>query len=175
MSKFDELVETVDTYQARVKENYDRIRRLAEDLKDGFCKYLDAKDGVCVHLVPPVGAFKPVTDLNKAFSIPPRGFRPLGPVFFGLAIRVTRNTDWIRITMRCQKLGENFTVYIENGPNYTFRLPLAENDPGEFYDLLFNHVHAQFSEAIDRYDRGNDARSIGFDFSDPDEDTVITS
>ncbi|MFC6198614.1 hypothetical protein [Ponticaulis profundi] len=169
MSRFDELVETVDAYQARAAENYDRIRKLAVDLKEGFCAYLGTKDGVCVHLVPPVGQFKPMTDLERAFSIPSRGFRPLGPVFFGLAVRVTHGTDWIRLTMRCHKLGEKFTLHIDEGPSYTFQLPLADHDPTEFYELLFHHVRAQFTEAIDHYDRGTDARSIGFDFSESEE------
>ncbi len=166
MSRFDELVTTVDAYQSRAGENYNRIRKLAEDLKDGFCAFLGARDGVCVHLVPPVGPFKPSTDLTTAFSIPPRGFRPLGPVLFGLAVRVTRATDWIRLTMHCHKLGEKFTVHIEGGPSYTFQLPLADYDPTEFYEILFEHIRSQFTEAIDRYDRGTDARSIGFDFSE---------
>ena len=65
MSRFDELVTTVEAYQMRADENYQRIRRLAEDLKDGLCQFMGAKDGICVHLVPPVGPFKPMTDLNE--------------------------------------------------------------------------------------------------------------
>ena len=175
MSRFDELVTLVDAYQSRAKENYDRIRGLATDLKDGFCKFLDARDGVCVHLVPPVGPFRPATEMEKAFSIPSRGFRPLSPVLFGLAVRVTRGTDWIRVTMSCHKLGEKFTVHIQDGPSYTFQLPLSEYDPTDFYELLYNHVKAQFTEAIDRYDRGTDARSIGFDFSEPEPDNPPAS
>ena len=60
-------------------------------------------------------------------------------------------------------------IAIDHGPNYTFKLPLSENDPSEFYDLLYRHITSQFTEAIERYDRGTDARSIGFDFSDPNE------
>ena len=169
MSRFDELVTTVDAYQTRAKENYDRIRRLATDLKDGFCSFLGSRDGVCVHLVPPAGPFKPMTDVDHAFTVPPRGFRPLGPVSFGLAVRVTRGTDWIRLTMHCHKLGDKFTVHIDGGPSYTFKLPLTENDPTEFYQLLFEHIRSQFTEAINRYDSGTDARSIGFDFSQLDD------
>ena len=168
MTRFEELIETVDGYQKRAGENYDRIRRLATDLKDGFCKYLGSGKGVCVHLVPPVGPFQPKTEIDKAFTIAPRGFRPLGPIAFGLAVRVTKETDWIRLAMRCHKLGERFTVYIEGGPTYTFQLPLAENDTTEFYDILFAHIKAQFTEAVERYDRGSDARSMGFDFNDPE-------
>lgn len=172
MSRFEELVEIVNAYQARAKENYDRIRTLAVDLKDGFCKFLGGQ-GICVHLVPPVGPFKPATDLENAFTVPSRGFRPLGPVIFGLAVRVTHGTDWIRLVMHCHKLGEKFTVHIDGGPSYTFQLPLAEHDPTDFYELLLAHVRAQFTEAIDRYDRGTDARSIGFDFSATDNEASV--
>ncbi|MAP96447.1 MAG: hypothetical protein CMK07_15990 [Ponticaulis sp.] len=168
MSRFEELVSTVADYQDRAKENYDRVRRLAEDLKDGFCGYLGSTTGACVHLVPPAGQFKPKTDLNTAFSVPPAGFRPLGPIFFGLAVRVTAGTDWIRLVISCHKQGEKFTVQIQEGPNYTFGLPLQDYDPSEFYDMMYQHILAQFTEAIERYDRGTDARTIGFDFSEAD-------
>ena len=169
MSRFEDLLETVKEYQLRAAENYERIRQLASDLKDGFCAYLGSSKGVCVHLVPPTGAFKPQTDLDTTFSIPPRGFRPLGPVLFGLAVRVTEGTEWIRVVVHCHKQGENFTVHVDDGPSYTFKLPLADNDPQEFYDILYAYIRAQFSEAIERYDRGTDARSIGFDFSEADD------
>ena len=32
MARFDELLARVETYQGLVSENYDRIRKLAEDL-----------------------------------------------------------------------------------------------------------------------------------------------
>ena len=63
----------------------------------------------------------------------------------------------------------DFTVHVDDGPSYTFKLPLADNDPQEFYDILYAYIRAQFSEAIERYDRGTDARSIGFDFSEADD------
>lgn len=169
MSKFEELLTSVEAYQTRVTENYDRVRRLATDIKDGFCAYLDSKDGVCVHLVPPIGEFQPRTDLDKAFTIPPRGFRPLGPISFGLAVRVTRGTNWIRVPMHCRKLGDRFTVFLDGGPSYTFSLPIADHDPSPFYDMLYDHIAKQFTDAVDHYDNGEDARSIGFDFSDNDE------
>ena len=166
MSRFEELVETVADYQKRAGEHYDRVRGLAENLRQGFCEYLGSGMGTCVHLVPPAGAFKPTTDLNTAFSIPARGFRPLGPIAFGMAVRVSKGTDWIRVVMVCYKRGEKFTVEIDAGPSYTFGLPLADNSTDEFYDILYAHISGQFTEAITRYDRGNDARSIGFYFSE---------
>lgn len=167
MSRFDELVAVVDTYQALAKENYDRIRTLAEEVRQGLCGYLDAKDGVCVHLVPPTGPFEPKPYGDKAFSMPPRGFRPLGPIAFGLAVRVSRGTDWLRVSMECRKLGEVFMVRIEDGSEYEFRLPLKDADPEPFFEHIFTHVLRWFAENIERYQDGDyGTREIGFDFAD---------
>lgn len=174
MARFDELLETVETYQTLATENYDRIRRLAEELRDGLCVYLGASDGECVHLVPPAGPFQPRPYGDLAFSVPPRGFRPLGPIRFGVAVRVTKGTDWLRITLDCRKAGDTFTVQIEGGSEYSFKLPLAENDPEPFYEQIYSHVRSWFAERIERY-RDGDAgtREIGFDFAVEPEDGKV--
>ncbi len=167
MSRFDELVSTVDEYQKRAAENYSRIRALAEEISTGFCAFLGNSDGVCVHLVSPTGAFTPKPGGDAAFSVAPRGFRPLGPIIFGLAVRVTRGTDWIRLTLHCRKAGHDFVVQLDGGPAYTFHLPLEDHDKSEFYELLYAHILSRFTEAIERYDDGDYAsRSIGFDFTE---------
>ena len=166
MARFDEWLATVETYQGLAAENYDRIRRLAEELREGFCAYLEASDGVCVHLVPPVGRFEPRAYGDHAFSVPPRGFRPLGPVQFGLAVRVTKGTDWLRLTLECRTEGDTFTVEIEGGGSYEFKLPLAENDPEPFYEQIYSHVHDWFAARIESYRDGDSGtREIGFDFA----------
>ena len=171
-SRFENLLETVEQYQALASENYDRIRTLAEQLRQGLCDFLEAKDGVCVHLVPPMGQFEPKPYGDQAFTMPPRGFRPLGPVAFGLAVRVTRGTDWLRVTLECRKAGDEFTVQIQGGPEYLFQLPLADNDPEPFYEHIYEHVQGWFQERMDRYLEGDfGSREIGFDFADP-ADTV---
>lgn len=168
MSRFDELVATVETYQALAEENYNRIRRLAEEVRIGLCQYLDAGDGNCVHLVPPEGAFEARSYGDRAFSIPPRGFRPLGPVSFGLAVRVSRRSDWLRLTLNCRKTGDTFIVQIEEGAEYEFHLPILEADSGPFYDHIFGHILNWFTDNIERYEQGSyGARAIGFDFSEP--------
>lgn len=174
MSKFDDLVANVEAYQAMAAENYDRIRALAEQLRAGFCDFLDSKDGVCVHLVPPVGAFEPKPYGDKAFSLPPRGFRPLGPVAFGLAVRVSRGTDWLRVTMECRKIGDVFRVQIQEGPEYEFKLPLAEADPEPFYQHIYDHVFLWFSSRMERYKDGDyGTREIGFDFANDIESSKV--
>lgn len=166
MARFDTLLSTVETYQQLATENYDRIRRLAEELREGFCAYLGATDGACVHLVPPAGPFQPRPYGDQAFSVPPRGFRPLGPVSFGLAVRVTKGTDWLRLTLECRKSGDDLTVAIMGGEEHTFRLPLAENTPEPFYEKIYEHVHHWFDTRIARYRDGDSGtREIGFDFA----------
>ncbi|MEL6663341.1 MAG: hypothetical protein AAFO57_01740 [Pseudomonadota bacterium] len=173
MSRFEDLLDTVETYQSLASENYDRIRRLAEELRAGLCDYLGSRDGVCVHLVPPVGPFEPKPYGDKAFSVPPRGFRPLGPVRFGVAIRVTKGTDWLRLGIECRKTGDTFDVVMEGGKEYTFQLPLADNDPEPFYEELYQHVRSWFQTQIDKYNEGDaGTREIGFDFADGQDEAA---
>ncbi len=169
MARFDELLATVETYQALAAENYDRVRRLAESLKDGMCEFMGSKTGVCVHLVPPAGPFKPKAHTDEAFSMPPRGFRPLVPVAFGLAFRVSKGTDWLRVTFQCQKLGDEFIVSILDGDKYMLALPLAENDTEPFYQHIYDHVHDSFTDRMEHYKSGDYAGEIGFDFAEDDD------
>ncbi|MEM5515605.1 hypothetical protein WNY37_01505 [Henriciella sp. AS95] len=166
MTRFDQLVDLVETYQNLAAENYARVRQLAEAVRAGLCDYIDAKDGVCVRLVPPVGDFEPKDHGDKAFSVAPKGFRPLGPVAFGLAVRVTRGTDWIRLTMQCQKIGENLILDIQGGQSFSLTLPLKENDSNQLFDYVYNHVLNWFQSKMDQYETGEyGTREIGFDFS----------
>ncbi len=170
MARFDDLIDTVETYQALAAENYDRIRRVAEDISTGLCDFMGASDGICVQLVPPFGPFEPKPYGDAAFSVAPQGFRPLGPVAFGLAIRVSRGTDWLRLTVECRKIGDSFIVQIQGGPEYQFQVPLADNDPEDFYELILEHVNGWFEERIERYQQGDyGTREIGFDFTAGEE------
>ncbi|MBY9066123.1 hypothetical protein K1X12_04385 [Hyphomonas sp. WL0036] len=169
MPRFDELVATVEIYQALAEENYNRIRRLAEEVRSGLCDYLGASDGICVHLVPPAGPFEPRAYGDQAFSIPPRGFRPLGPVSFGLAVRVSKGQDWLRLVLNCRKTGDSFIVQIEEGAEYEFQLPIREEDAGPFNAHIYQHILDWFTENIERYREGSyGSRAIGFDFSLPE-------
>lgn len=166
MSRFDTLLKTVDIYQTLAGENYDRVRRLAEELRAGLCSFIDAGDGICVRLVPPSGAFEPKDYGDKAFSMPPKGFRPLGPILFGLALRVSEGTDWMRVTIECQKIGETFVTRIVGGDEYKLSIPLKDNDPEPFYLHIYDHVLEWFQTQVDRYKAGDyGGREIGFDFS----------
>lgn len=167
MSRFDELIETVETYQALAAENYTRIRQLAEGLREGLCAHIGSGMGICVHLVPPAGPFQPKPYGDEAFSVPPRGFRPLGPIAFGLAVRVSKGTDWLRLTLEGHKVGDRFTVHIMGGEAYAFSLPLKDADAAPFYDHVYQHVHDWFRTGIERYREGDaSSREIGFDFAE---------
>lgn len=166
MTRFDELTATVDAYQALAAENYARVRQLAEEVRAGLCDYMDAKDGVCVQLVPPVGEFEPKAYGDNAFSMPPRGFRPLGPIAFGLAVRVTKGTDWIRVTMQCQKIGDKVILDIQGGESFSLSLPLMKDDSAVLFEYVYKHVLNWFQSTIDQYEQGEyGTREIGFDFS----------
>ena len=143
MSRFEELTETVEAYQSRAAENYDRIRKLASELKEGFCAFLGSGMGVCVHLVPPAGPFQPRTDLNTAFSVPPRGFRPLGPVLFGMAVRVSKGTDWIRVVMHCHKQGDKFITW-----SYDRTCKIWRTETGEELLTLEGHRNVVYAIAF---------------------------
>ena len=169
MSRFEDLKAIAKTYQDLAAENYARVRQLAEEVRGGFCDYLDASDGICVQLVPPVGEFQPKPYGDQAFSVPPKGFRPLGPIAFGLAVRVTGGTDWIRITTQCQKIGDRFVLDIQGGESFTLELPLTEQDSTRLFEYLFNHLKTWFQATMDHYEAGDyGTREIGFDFSRDD-------
>lgn len=173
MSKHAQLLETVEKYQALAAENYSRIRKLAEEIDTGMCQFMNSSTGECVHLVPPMGQFEPKPYGDHAFSMPPRGFRPLGPIAFGLAIRVTPGTDWLRVTLECRKEGDDFIVQIIGGEEYKTHVPLADHDPNHLYELIYRHVFDWFDVRIDRYERGDyGTREIGFDFADDIKKTI---
>lgn len=170
-NRFDRLLERAAEYQTLAKENYDRVRQIAEGIQAGFCTYLQSSDGVCVRLVPPVGPFQPHEYGDQAFSMPPRGFRHIAPIAFGLAVRVTHGTDWLRMMVTCIKKGDDIRVAISDGPVSQFALPFNDEDHQEFYEILYQHVLNWLDDRIDLYNEGEygGTGSIGFDLSDDRE------
>ncbi len=173
MSRFDDLISTVSHYQDLAAENYSRVRTLAEELREGLCAHIGSKDGVCVRLVPPAGPFEPKDYGDQAFSVPPKGFRPLGAILFGVAVRVSTGTDWMRVTLECQKIGDEFIARIVGGEDYRLTIPLKDHDPEPFYDHIYEHVLDWFKIQIERYEAGDyGGREIGFDISRTEEEVM---
>lgn len=165
-SRHDQIVEAAARYKALAGENYDRVCRLARALREGFCAYLAAAEPPCVLLVPPEGPFEPEDAGPRAFSIPPEGFQPLGPISFGLAVRIDSQGNWLRLALTCEKVGASFTVRVAGGGAHPVAMPLIENDFAELYDHLFARVLDWFRLAIDDYENGEyGGRAMGFDFS----------
>jgi hypothetical protein len=166
VSRYAALTALAARYRGLAAENYGRTRALAESIRSGFCTYLNSDDPPCVMLVPPFGPFEPKPYDHLAFSVPPAGFQPLGPIQFGLAVRVSSTNDWIRVVLECVKEGDRFTVDIHGGGEHRFRLPLREQDPSEFFAALYAHLESFFAGAIEDYEHGRyGVRDMGFDFS----------
>mgnify|MGYP001801017673 CR=1 FL=1 len=173
LSRFEELVSTVAHYQKLAAENYTRVRSLAEELRAGLCAHIGMQGDVCVRLVPPAGPFEAKDYGDGAFSVPPEVFRLLGAILFGLAVRVSTGTDWMRVTMECQKIGDDFIARIVGGEEYRLSIPLKDNDPEPFYDHLYEHVLDWFKAQIERYEAGEyGTREIGFDISRTEEEVM---
>ena len=162
------LVASATAFRTRAAEHYLAVRRLAEELRDGFCGYLQSDAPPCVQLVVPAGPFEGRDYGDQAFSAPPEGFQPLGPIAFGLAVRVTGANDWMRLVVSCAKEGERFIVSVKDGPTLDVVMPLTDADKAAFFDLLFGHMCGWFDEHVALYDDGAyGGREIGFDFGGP--------
>lgn len=162
--RWDLLAETVARYRALAGENYQRIRDLAQSIQSGFCSYLGSEPAPCAVLVPPAGPFTPTPHGDRAFSVPPEGFQILGPVSFGLAVRVTETGDWLRVPLTCAKEGRTFTVHIRDGRSYDFSLPVTPPQLMEFFDMLYEHIENWFASAVSDYEHGAyGVREMGFE------------
>lgn len=164
-TRFDQLAEAAGRYGQASLDNYALIRSFAEQLADGFCKYL-GDNRKCVWLVPPAGPWLPQNYGSGAFSVSGKGFLPLAPISFGLAVRVSQTGDWIRVVVSAAKQGPDLDVTITNGPDFDFRLPLTPGRLAEFFDALYAHLINFFKEAADHFESGSyGGRAIGFDFT----------
>lgn len=164
MQRYADLVDTVTRHQILASENYERTRALAETVRAGFCQFLDAPGGDCVFLVPPGGPFEPRNHGDQAFSMPAEGFRPILPIAFGLAVRVTLQGQWTRIVLLCWKDGEHFRIDLAEGKSHVFPLPFEAGDHGAFFAALHDHLLEGFRDQIRQYEDGDyGSRDIGFE------------
>ncbi|WP_417469436.1 hypothetical protein [Maricaulis sp.] len=162
---FDTLADAAERYGRASLDNYAQVRNVAEAVQAGFCRYLSGGSKVCVYLVPPEGAWSPQPYQSGAFSVSGTGFLPLDPISFGLAVRVSRTGDWLRLVLTCAKLGPEMEITIQNGTTFSLALPADPEALQRLFDILFEHLSAWFVEQADLYENGEyGGRSIGFEF-----------
>ena len=162
-SRLSEISEAARLYGERSFDNYAQIRSVAEQLRDGLCKWLD-DDLQCVYLVPPQGEFGAQNYRSAAFSVSGKGFLPLEPISFGLAINISGEGDYMRLVLTCRKEGEKMFVHIEEGSETELALPLEPEQLTNFYGKIHEHLLDWFNSRIDHYDNGRYGNAdIGFD------------
>tara|TARA_R110002073_G_scaffold5409_3_gene33347 strand:- start:14594 stop:15136 length:543 start_codon:yes stop_codon:yes gene_type:complete len=170
---FDILADAAERYGRFSLDNYAQIRNVAESVSSGFCRYLSGGEPVCVYLVPPKGEWSPQAYQSGAFSVSGTGFLPLDSISFGLAVRVSRTGDWLRIVLTCTKKGPEMQIEIENGTTLALELPVRADQLSRLFSILFEHLTVWFSQQADLYENGDYGdRGIGFEFLHKPEDAA---
>tara|TARA_R110002111_G_scaffold103544_1_gene160326 strand:+ start:428 stop:970 length:543 start_codon:yes stop_codon:yes gene_type:complete len=172
-SRFDTLADAAERYGGFSLDNYAHVRNVAENVSTGFCRFLSGGAPVCVYLVPPTGEWAPQPYQSGAFSVSGVGFLPLDPISFGLAVRVSRTGDWLRVVLTCTKKGPEMEIEIENGSAFALELPVREEQLTQLFEILFGHLTVWFTQQADLYENGEYGdRAIGFDFLHSPEDAA---
>ena len=162
-TRFQQISDAANLYGERSFNNYAQIRSVAEQVRDGLCQYLDS-ERQCVFLVPPQGAFVSQNYGSASFSVAGKGFLPLEPISFGLAVRVSESGDFMRMVLHCRKEGEHLYMQVEEDKTYDFDLPLSEKELNACLEGLFQYLLHWFKDRVERYDHGSYGSSdIGFD------------
>lgn len=172
-SRFDTLADAAERYGRFSLDNYAHVRNVAENVSTGFCRYLSGGEPVCVYLVPPTGEWAPQAYQSGAFSVSGAGFLPLDPISFGLAVRVSRTGDWLRVVLTCAKKGPEMEIEIENGSTFALELPVRDEQLTQLFQILYGHLTVWFAQQADLYENGDyGGRAIGFDFLHNPEDAA---
>lgn len=163
-SRFKNISDAANIYGQRSFDNYAQIRSVAERLQSALCQYLSGGEKQCVFLVPPQGAFKSQNYGSGAFSVSGKGFLPLEPISFGLAVKVSETGDFMRLVLHCRKEGEKVYLQVEQDHTYDFHLPMNDDDLQGCLEGLYQYLLHWFSDRVEKYDHGNYGSSdIGFD------------
>lgn len=169
-NRFQQISDAANKYGERSFDNYAQIRSVAEQVKDGLCQYLDG-GRKCVFLVPPQGPFISQNYGSAAFSVAGKGFLPLEPISFGLAVRVSESGDFMRMVLHCRKEGAHLYMQVEEDKTYDFDLPLNDTELNACLEGLYQYLLHWFKDRVERYDHGNYGSSdIGFDIQRVDSD-----
>lgn len=162
-SKLRKIEKAAEIFGQRSFDNYVQIRSVAENIRDGFCAWLD-NEQQCVFLVPPQGAFQAQNYRSAAFSVSGKGFLPLEPISFGLGVKISSKGDYMRLILTCRKEGSHMFVTLENSTTFEIDLPIENNDLTEVFEGLYEHLIEWFTGRVEKYDHGNyGSTDIGFD------------
>lgn len=162
-SKLSEIVKAAEIYGERSFDNYAQIRSIAAQIRDGFCAWLDNKKQ-CVFLVPPQGPFQAQNYSSAAFSVAGKGFLPLEPISFGLAVQISGDDDYMRLVLTCRKEGDRMHVQVENTAPYELHLPTQPEALTGLFESLHGHLLHWFTDRVKQYDHGDyGSTDIGFD------------
>ncbi|MGB0906384.1 MAG: hypothetical protein ACPGVT_02730 [Maricaulaceae bacterium] len=162
-TRLSKLTKAAEVYGQRSFDNYAQVRSIAEILRDGFCAWLDSGQQ-CVFLVPPQGEFAAQNYRSAAFSVAGKGFLPLEPISFGLAVKISGEDDFMRLVLTCRKEGERMFISFENAQTFTLDLPAEEKQLTALYETLYGHVLGWFTDRVEQYDNGAyGSTDIGFD------------
>ena len=163
LTRAEALAEIAGEYGDRALANYTQTRNLAINLRDALRDYL-CHETDCTYLVPPTGKFGARDYGSEAFSVTGKGFLPLEPISFGLAVRVSGKKDYIRINMNVRKEGETLYVTPDQRKPRRITLPLEDAEIQELAEYIYEYLVDWFASRIDRYDNGDYGNSdIGFD------------
>ena len=162
-TRLQELAKAAQIYGQRSFDNYAQVRSIAEQIRDGLCAWLDHAQQ-CVFLVPPQGAFKSENYGSAAFSVAGKGFLPLEPISFGLAVKISEDGDFMRLVMTARKEGDRMFLSLDNGKMLTLALPIVEKELSGIFESLYEYLLQWFTQRVDNYDNGDyGSTDIGFD------------
>jgi len=114
--------------------------------------------------VPPTGPFVPQAHGSAAFSVSGNGVLPLGPISFGLAVRVSTANDWLRVVFNCSVEGDQLIIHLEGGDSFRLAMPLSDETVATMFDPLYRHIFDWFDLRIDQFEKGSyGSRDIGFE------------
>jgi len=162
-ARLEAVIAAARVYGERSFDNYAQARSIAESLRDGLCAYLDQGQS-CVFLVPPQGAFLAQNYGSAAFAVSGKGFLPLEPHSFGLAVKVSKEGDYMRLILTCRKEGPVMYVQVEDNKTYDLDLPLQPDGLDDMFEGIYGYILGWFENRVDRYDNGSyGSNDIGFD------------
>jgi len=168
-SRLSLITKAAEAYGDRSFQNYSIVRNVAETVRDTFCKFLD-EDRQCVYLVPSKGPFAARNSGSAAFSVTGKGFLPLEPISFGLAVAISKDGDYMRVVLTCRKEGDVVFISLEKGREYQLSLPINDVELGALVEGIYEHLMDYFQDQVDSYDNGDYGRNeIGFDIQRLDE------